>query len=101
MLAAINKKFGSFEEFRKLFTEAAMTQFGSGWAWLVKNADGSLEVMKTSNADNPMTLGKIPLLTCDVWEHAYYIDYRNRRAEFVEGFWKIVNWSFVEQNFRK
>lgn len=101
LLAAMNRKFGSFEEFRKQFTEAAMTQFGSGWAWLVKVADGSLEVMKTSNADNPMTSGKIPLLTCDVWEHAYYIDYRNRRAEFVEGFWKVVNWGWVEKSFAR
>jgi superoxide dismutase, Fe-Mn family len=101
LLAAINKKFGSFEEFRVKFTEAAITQFGSGWAWLVKLPDGSVDVMKTSNAENPTTSGKLPLLTCDVWEHAYYIDYRNRRADFVEGFWKIVNWGFVEGNYRK
>ncbi|MFZ1683254.1 MAG: superoxide dismutase [Candidatus Zixiibacteriota bacterium] len=100
MLAAIERKFGSFDEFKKLFAEAAMTQFGSGWAWLVKNADGSLEIVKTPNAENPLTTGKKPLLTCDVWEHAYYIDYRNRRADFVEGFWKVVNWEWVERNLK-
>ncbi len=101
LLAAINKKFGSFEDFRVKFAEAAMTQFGSGWAWLVKLPDGSVDVMKTPNAENPMTSGKVPLLTCDVWEHAYYIDYRNRRADFVEAFWKMVNWGWAEENFRK
>jgi len=98
---AISRKFGSFDDFRKKFVEAAVTQFGSGWAWLVKNADGSLSIEQTSNAGNPMTAGKTPLLTCDVWEHAYYIDFRNRRADFVEAFFKLIDWRFVEQNFVK
>ena len=95
---AINKSFGSFEKFKELFGQMAITQFGSGWAWLVKKADGSLAVAQTSNAGNPMTSGDKPLLTCDVWEHAYYIDYRNARAKFVENFWKLVNWDFVAKN---
>lgn len=98
---AISQKFGSFEEFRKKFVDAAVTQFGSGWAWLVKNSDGSLSIEQTSNAGNPLTAGKVPLLTCDVWEHAYYIDFRNRRADFVEAFFKLINWRFVEQNYGK
>lgn len=95
---AINKSFGSFDKFKELFGQMAITQFGSGWAWLVKKADGSLGVAQTSNAGNPMTMGDTPLLTCDVWEHAYYIDYRNARAKFVENFWKLVNWDFVAKN---
>lgn len=96
---AINKKFGSFDEFKKQFTQAATTLFGSGWTWLAKNADGSLEIMNTGNAGLPMKEGKKALLTCDVWEHAYYIDYRNLRPSYVENFWKIVNWDFVAENF--
>jgi superoxide dismutase, Fe-Mn family len=96
---AINKKFSSFEEFKKQFTQSAVTLFGSGWTWLAKNADGSLEIMNTGNAGLPMKDGKTALLTCDVWEHAYYIDYRNVRATYVENFWKLVNWDFVEKNF--
>jgi Fe-Mn family superoxide dismutase len=92
---AINKKFGSLASFKDEFTKAAVTLFGSGWAWLVKNADGSLELMSTSNAGTPMTDGKKALLTCDVWEHAYYIDYRNARPKYVEAFWNLVNWDFV------
>ncbi len=97
---AINKKFGSFDEFKKQFTQTAVTTFGSGWAWLVKNADGSLELVSTSNAQTPLTqAGKTPLLTCDVWEHAYYVDYRNRRPDYVAAFWNLVNWEFVAKNF--
>ena len=96
---AIKKKFGSFDEFKKLFSETAVKTFGSGWAWLVKNPDGELEVISTSNAATPMTQHKKALLTCDVWEHAYYIDYRNARPTYVDHFWKIVNWAFVEENF--
>ena len=95
---AINKQFGSFDKFKELFTQAAVTQFGSGWAWLVRKPDGTLAIVQTSNAANPMTTGDKPLLTCDVWEHAYYIDYRNARAKFVANFWKIVNWDFVAKN---
>lgn len=95
---AITRTFGSFEDFKVKFTNTAVTLFGSGWAWLVKNPDGSLSIESTSNAGNPLRDGKKPLLTCDVWEHAYYIDYRNARAKYVEAFWKIVNWEFVARN---
>ncbi len=96
---AIKAKFGSFEEFKKQFSQTAITTFGSGWGWLVKNADGSVELMGTSNAGTPMTTGKTALLTCDVWEHAYYIDYRNARPSYVEHFWNLVNWDFAAKNF--
>jgi Fe-Mn family superoxide dismutase len=97
---AIKKSFGSSDEFKQKFSQTAITTFGSGWAWLVKNAAGDLEIISTSNAGCPLTEGKTPLLTCDVWEHAYYIDYRNARPKYVETFWKIVNWDFVAQNFK-
>jgi Fe-Mn family superoxide dismutase len=97
---AINKQFGSFEEFKAAFTEKAVTNFGSGWTWLVKNADGSIELFNTSNAGTPMTEGKTALLTVDVWEHAYYIDYRNARPNYLGAFWNLVNWDFVEQNLK-
>jgi Fe-Mn family superoxide dismutase len=96
---AIKKKFGSFDEFKKLFSQSATALFGSGWTWLAKNAQGELEIMNTGNAGLPMKDDKKALLTCDVWEHAYYIDYRNVRASYVENFWKLVNWKFVEENF--
>jgi Fe-Mn family superoxide dismutase len=96
---AINKKFGSFDDFKKQFSEVAVKTFGSGWGWLVKNPDDSVELLSTSNAGTPMTQGKEALLTCDVWEHAYYIDYRNARPEYVEKFWELVNWEFVEKKF--
>lgn len=96
---AIKKHFGSFEEFKKKFNQAATGQFGSGWAWLVKDADGKLEVYSTSNAGTPMTENKQAILTCDVWEHAYYIDTRNDRAKYVENFWNVVNWDFVSERF--
>jgi superoxide dismutase, Fe-Mn family len=92
---AIKNTFGSFKDFKDKMSQAAATQFGSGWAWLVKNAQGKLEILATSNAGNPMTEGKTPLLTCDVWEHAYYIDYRNARPKYIENFWEIINWDFV------
>lgn len=95
---AIKKAFGSFEEFKQKFSDKALTTFGSGWAWLVKEKDGSVAIASTSNAGTPMTEGKTALLTCDVWEHAYYIDYRNVRAKYVENFWNVVNWEFVEKN---
>lgn len=96
---AIDKAFGSLAQFKEAFTKAAIATFGSGWAWLVKNPDGSLAIQSTSNAGTPMTDGKKALLTCDVWEHAYYIDYRNARPKYVEAFWEIVNWDFVDKNF--
>ena len=96
---AIEAAFGSFDKFKEEFTKTAVGTFGSGWAWLVKDADGSLAIESTSNADTPLRTGKIPLLTCDVWEHAYYIDYRNARPIYVEAFWNVVNWEFAAQNF--
>ncbi|HHH38768.1 MAG TPA: superoxide dismutase [Fe] [Sedimenticola sp.] len=99
LAAAIDSTFGSFEEFKKQFSTSGATNFGSGWTWLVKNADGGLEIVNTSNAGNPMTDGKTPLLTIDVWEHAYYIDYRNARPKYLEEVWKLVNWDFVAKNF--
>ncbi|MGI6549115.1 MAG: superoxide dismutase [Syntrophomonadales bacterium] len=98
---AIDNYFGSFAAFKEKFTATAIATFGSGWTWLVKNADGSLAIVSTSNAGTPITDEKIPLLTCDVWEHAYYIDYRNARPAYVEQFWNLVNWAFAESNFEK
>ncbi|KFI21944.1 superoxide dismutase [Nitrosococcus oceani] len=98
LLEAIEKNFGSFSDFKEKFSQSATTLFGSGWAWLVKNSDGSLDIVGTSNAGNPLTEGKTPLLTCDVWEHAYYIDYRNARPKYLEAFWKLANWDFVAKN---
>lgn len=99
LLEAIIKHFGSFEQFKEKFSDASIKTFGSGWGWLVKNKEGALEIISTSNAGTPMTEGKTALLTCDVWEHAYYIDYRNLRPKYVENFWHLVNWDFVKQNF--
>ena len=96
---AIKAKWGSADAFKTAFTQCAVTTFGAGWAWLVKNEDGTLDIVSTSNAATPLTGQSIPLLTCDVWEHAYYIDYRNARPDYVEKFWNIVNWDFVEKNF--
>ena len=96
---AISKKFGSFAAFKEEFTKVSVGTFGSGWGWLVKNADGSVELMSTSNAGTPMTSGKVALLTCDVWEHAYYVDYRNARPKYVEAFWNLVNWEFVASQY--
>ncbi|UCH47824.1 MAG: superoxide dismutase [Fe] [Betaproteobacteria bacterium] len=96
---AINKAFGSFADFKEKFSASAAGNFGSGWTWLVKNANGDVEIANTSNAGNPMTNKLTPLLTCDVWEHAYYIDYRNARPKYVEAFWNLVNWDFAAKNF--
>ena len=95
----IAKAFGDFKSFKEKFGAAAVGRFGSGWAWLVKTVDG-VAIETTSNAETPMADGKTCLLTCDVWEHAYYIDYRNARPKYVEEFWKLVNWDFVNQNLR-
>jgi len=96
---AINSTFGSFDEFKNKLSTSGATNFGSGWTWLVKNSDGSIEIVNTSNAANPMTDGKTPLLTVDVWEHAYYIDYRNARPKYLEEIWNLINWDFVAANF--
>ncbi|HHH0015497.1 TPA: superoxide dismutase [Fe] [Yersinia enterocolitica] len=95
---AINQSFGSFAEFKAQFTDAAVKNFGAGWTWLVKKADGTLAIVSTSNAATPLTTADKPLLTVDVWEHAYYIDYRNARPKYLENFWALVNWSFIEKN---
>jgi Fe-Mn family superoxide dismutase len=96
---AINAKWGSFDNFKAEFTKSCVGNFGSGWTWLVKKADGSVDIVNTSNAATPLTGSDKPLLTCDVWEHAYYVDYRNARPKYVETFWNLVNWNFVGQNF--
>jgi len=99
LAAKIDADFGSFDAFKNAFKAAGATQFGSGWAWLVVGADGKLEVVKTPNAENPMTQGKTPLLTCDVWEHAYYLDYQNRRPDFLASFLdNLANWDFAAAN---
>ena len=96
---AINAAFGSFEDFKAKFNDMAVNNFGSSWTWLVKKADGSLDIVNTSNAGTPITEdGVTPLLTVDLWEHAYYIDYRNLRPKYLEGFWALVNWDFANQN---
>ncbi|CAA0125841.1 Superoxide dismutase [Fe] [BD1-7 clade bacterium] len=97
---AIDRAFGSFDAFKEAFTTAAVGNFGSGWTWLVKNAEGGVEIVSTSNASTPLTDSNLtPLLTVDVWEHAYYIDYRNARPAYMDAFWNLVNWDFVNQNF--
>jgi Fe-Mn family superoxide dismutase len=101
LLEAIIKDFGSFETFKEDFTKTALTTFGSGWGWLVKTPEGKLALSSTSNAGTPLTTDNTPLLTCDVWEHAYYIDYRNARPKYLEAFWSLVNWAFVEENLAK
>ncbi len=97
---AIKKTFGGFDKFRDAFTRNAVGTFGSGWGWLVQNPDGELDLLSTGNAQTPMTSGKRALLTCDVWEHAYYVDYRNARPKYVEAFWNLVNWEFVASQLR-
>ncbi len=97
---AINAAFGSFEDFQAKFNDKAVNNFGSSWTWLVKKADGSLDIVNTSNAATPITEeGVTPLMTVDLWEHAYYIDYRNVRPEYLKGFWALVNWDFAAKNF--
>jgi len=101
LLAAIDKAFGSMDGLRESFLAAAAGNFGSGWTWLVVAADGSLEIINTDDADTPIARGLTPILTVDVWEHAYYIDYRNARPRYLEAWWDIVNWSFVESQFEQ
>jgi len=98
---AIDTTFGSFAAFKQQFTDTALATFGSGWAWLVRTPDGSLALESTSNADTPLQRDLTPLLTCDVWEHAYYVDYRNQRPAYVEAFWNLVNWDFVAAQFAR
>jgi Fe-Mn family superoxide dismutase len=100
MSEAINTAFGGFDNFKKQFSDAAMNRFGSGWAWLVVN-NGKLEIISTANQDTPLSEGKIPILLIDVWEHAYYLKYQNRRAEFVENFFHVINWKEVEKNYKE
>lgn len=99
LIKAIDAAFGSLDNFKTEFNKAAITVFGSGWAWLVKDADGKLSITKESNAGNPLTRGLVPLLTFDVWEHAYYIDYQNRRADYVAALWDIVDWNVVSSRY--
>ena len=98
LLAAINAKWGSVDAFRTAFSASAGGNFGSGWTWLVKKPDGTLDIVNPSNAATPVTTNDKPLLTCDVWEHAYYIDYRNARPKYLENFWSLVNWEFAAAN---
>lgn len=99
LAAAIDAKWGSFDAFKEAFTKSAVANFGSSWTWLVKKADGSVDIVNTSNAATPLTTSDRPLLTCDLWEHAYYIDYRNRRPDYLGAFWSLVNWDFAAKNF--
>lgn len=98
LLELINRDFGSFEAFKEKFSQTAASLFGAGWAWLAQDEAGKLEIIAMANADTPLIMNKIPLLTLDVWEHAYYIDHRNARPKFIDGFWEIVNWDFVTSN---
>jgi Fe-Mn family superoxide dismutase len=100
LAAAIDRAFGGYDAFKEKFATAGATNFGSGWTWLVRKSDGSVDIVSTSNAGTPLTDSKVtPLLTCDVWEHAYYIDYRNARPKYLDAFWNIVNWKFAESNY--
>jgi len=99
LAAAINAKWGSFAAFKEAFNKMAVGNFGSSWTWLVKKADGSVDIVNTSNAATPLTGADKPLLTCDLWEHAYYIDYRNRRPDYLGAYWNLVNWEFAAKNF--
>ena len=96
---AVNASFGSFEEMMVEFNKAAATLFGAGWAWLVKNDDGTLSILQESNAGNPISDNKLPLMTCDVWEHAYYIDYRNKRPDYLKSFWEILDWDVIASRY--
>lgn len=101
VLAAIEEAFGSFDEFKAAFTQAATTRFGSGWAWLVVNENGKLEVLSTANQDTPISQGKAPILALDVWEHAYYLKYRNVRPDYIKAFFDVINWEKVAELYSK
>jgi len=96
---AIGAKYGSFDEFKTKFAAAGMGRFGSGWAWLIKTSEGGVDIVSTANQDNPLSEGKLPVLNLDVWEHAYYLHYQNRRADYIGAWWNVVNWSHVEDRF--
>ena len=96
---AIESRFGSFDAFREQFTKAAVTLFGSGWAWLVKKGDQTLDIVQESNAGNPLRQGLTPLLTCDVWEHAYYLDYQNKRPDYLQAYWNVLDWKVISERF--
>jgi len=96
---AINGSFGSFDAFKEQFNKAAATLFGAGWAWLVKKDDGTLQIVQESNAGNPLRKGLTPIITCDVWEHAYYIDYRNKRPDYIKSFWEIIDWDIAAKRY--
>jgi superoxide dismutase, Fe-Mn family len=97
----IKSNFGSIFFFKSSFAKAALSLFGAGWVWLVLNQKGSLEIILKSNAGNPLRIGLIPLMTCDVWEHAYYLDFQNRRADYLEAFWKLINWEMIEKRYNE
>jgi Fe-Mn family superoxide dismutase len=97
----INKQYGSFESFREQFSKAAASLFGSGWAWLAKKEDQTLEIIQESNAGNPLKNGLLPLITCDVWEHAYYLDYQNKRPDYIQAFWNVLDWDVISARFEE
>lgn len=99
-MSLVQKNFESFDHFRNKFLDSATKLFGSGWCWLIQRSDGNLQIMQTSNAETPITMDLNPLLTCDVWEHAYYLDYQNRRPEYLDAFWKIINWQAVDARMK-
>ncbi|HAX72417.1 MAG TPA: superoxide dismutase, partial [Firmicutes bacterium] len=97
----INDTFGSFAKMKEMLSKASVSQFGSGWGWLVVNASGELEIVQTLNQNSPLSLGKTPILTIDVWEHAYYLKFQNRRADYVEAIWELINWDEVERRYEE
>lgn len=101
LVTAIKSKYGDLDHFKQQFNAAGMSRFGSGWAWLIASADGSVDIMSTPNQDNPLMEGKHAVLGCDVWEHAYYLKYQNRRADYLAAWWSVVNWAKAEENYGK
>ena len=101
LVTAIKAKYGDLDHFKQQFNAAGMSRFGSGWAWLIASADGSVDIMSTPNQDNPLMEGKYAVMGCDVWEHAYYLKYQNRRADYLAAWWSVVNWAKAEENYGK